>query len=49
MMEENEEKRGSDGQVGMQVGRATGASGLKARKWVKVGWNLSWAERNGLG
>ena len=48
-MEESEEKRGSDGQVGVQVGRAVGASGLKVRKWAKMGWNWAWAERNGLG
>ena len=32
MMEEREEKKGSDGQVGVQVGREVGVSGLKARK-----------------
>ena len=41
VMEEGEEKGGSDGQVGVQVGRAVGVSGLEARKWAKLCWN--WA------
>ena len=32
MMEESEEKRGSDGQVGVQVGRAAGARLLETKK-----------------
>ena len=49
MMEESEEKRGSDGQVGVQVGRAAGASGLEVRKWAKLGWNWARLKEMGLG